>query len=122
MACGAIRAVREEGLKVPGDVAFIGFDDLPIAATPEFMLTTVRQPIVQFGAKAVEILIDLIENGNKPSRCVIMDTELIIRKSCGAVYKNGHSNGGNQAQDFWNAVGPNRIISPYNHEEVENKR
>jgi DNA-binding LacI/PurR family transcriptional regulator len=47
----------------------------------------VRQPIIQFGAKAVETLIDLIENGIKPSRRIIMDTELVIRDSCGASQK-----------------------------------
>jgi LacI family transcriptional regulator len=84
MAIGAIRAAHESGLQVPGDIAFVGFDDLPVASQPEIQLTTVRQPIVQFGVKAVETLIDLIESGIKPSRRIIMDTELVIRESCGA--------------------------------------
>jgi LacI family transcriptional regulator, galactose operon repressor len=88
MAVGAMRAVREAGLRVPEDIAFVGFDDLPIASSPDFRLTTVHQPIFQFGAKAVDTLIDLIENGSKPSRHVIMDTELIIRDSCGATQKS----------------------------------
>jgi LacI family transcriptional regulator len=87
MAIGAIRAVREASLHVPDDIAFVGFDDLPIASLSDFNLTTVRQPIFQFGAKAVDTLIDLIENGIKPSRRIIMDTELIIRDSCGAAQK-----------------------------------
>jgi LacI family transcriptional regulator len=87
MAIGAIRAVHEAGLHVPQDVAFIGFDDLPFASQHEIKLTTVRQPIVQFGARAVETLIDLIENGIKPSRHILMDTELVIRDSCGAKQK-----------------------------------
>ena len=90
MAIGAIRFAREMGLRVPEDLAVIGFDDLPIASLSDFQLTTVRQPIVQFGAKAVETLIDLIENGIKPSRRIIMDTELIIRDSCGSSKKNGY--------------------------------
>ena len=88
MAIGAIRAVQEAGLRVPEDIAFVGFDDLPIASLSDFKLTTVRQPIIQFGAKAVDTLIDLIENGIKPSRRIIMDTELVIRNSCGASQKN----------------------------------
>jgi LacI family transcriptional regulator, galactose operon repressor len=80
----AASAVREAGLSVPHDIAFVGFDDLPLATFPDPPLTTVRQPIYQFGFKAVEILIDLIENGIKPSRRIIMDTELVIRDSCGA--------------------------------------
>lgn len=84
MAVGAMRAAREAGLRIPEDIAFVGFDDLPAAALASPPLTTIRQPIVEFGARAVEILIDLIENGIKPSRRIIMDTELVIRASCGA--------------------------------------
>jgi LacI family transcriptional regulator len=86
MAIGAMRAAREVGLSIPGDVAFVGFDDLPIATLSDPQLTTIRQPIVQFGSKAMEILIDLIENGIQPPRRVIMPTELIIRGSCGALH------------------------------------
>jgi len=83
MALGAIRAAREAGLRVPDDLAVVGFDDLPIATVSDIQLTTVRQPVVQFGAKAVEVLIDLIENGIDPPRHIILDTELVIRDSCG---------------------------------------
>ncbi|MHB0875541.1 MAG: LacI family DNA-binding transcriptional regulator [Anaerolineae bacterium] len=83
MAIGGMRAAREGGLSVPGDVAFVGFDDLPLAAVSRPQLTTVRQPIYEFGLKAVEVLIDLIENGVSPARRVIMDTELVVRASCG---------------------------------------
>jgi len=84
MAIGAMRAIREAGLRVPEDIALVGFDDLPLATMPEPRLTTIRQPVYQFGVKAVEILLDLIENGIEPPRRIIMDTELIIRNSCGA--------------------------------------
>ena len=87
MAIGAMRAAREAGMNIPGDIAFIGFDDLPIATLSDVQLTTIRQPVVQFGVKAVEILIDQIENGIQPPRHVIMDAELVIRDSCGATKK-----------------------------------
>jgi LacI family transcriptional regulator len=87
MALGAMRAVREAGLSIPDDIAFVGFDDLPLATLPKPQLTTVRQPIYHLGFKAVEILIDLIENGIEPARRIIMDTELIIRDSCGASWR-----------------------------------
>lgn len=90
MAIGAIRAAREAGFRVPKDIAFVGFDDLPIASQSNFRLTTVRQPIVEFGAKSVDILIDLIENGIEPPRRLIMDTELLIRESCGASRRKGY--------------------------------
>jgi LacI family transcriptional regulator len=84
MAVGAMQAVRKAGLSVPDDVAFVGFDDLPLATRVIPQLTTIRQPVVEFGIKAVETLIDLIENGIQPARRVIMETELIIRDSSGA--------------------------------------
>ncbi len=87
MAIGAMRAAREAGLRIPQDIAFVGFDDLPIATLPDVQLTTVRQPVAQFGARAVEILLDLIENGINPPRHIVMETELIIRNSCGAGIK-----------------------------------
>jgi DNA-binding LacI/PurR family transcriptional regulator len=90
MAFGAIRAIKEASLSIPVDIALVGFDDLPIATQSDVKLTTVHQPIVQFGAKAVETLIKLIEEGNKPTYRVIMDTELVIRDSCCASLKNGH--------------------------------
>jgi LacI family transcriptional regulator len=87
MAIGAMRAARDAGLKIPQDIAFIGFDDLPIAVLSDIKLTTVRQPVVQFGVKAVELLIDLLENGVNPPRRIIMDTELIVRESCGGAQR-----------------------------------
>ncbi len=88
MALGAMRAVREAGMRVPEDIAFIGFDDLPLAELPDPPLTTVHQPIYEFGIKAVEFLMDLVQNGSGTTRRVIMDTELIIRQSCGANRRN----------------------------------
>jgi len=87
MARGGMRAVREAGLRIPEDVAFVGFDDLPLASQADIQLTTVHQPVVQFGIQTVELLIDLIENGINPPRHIIMATELIIRDSCGASHR-----------------------------------
>ena len=84
MAIGAMRATREAGLNIPDDIAFVGFDDLPMATLSGIQLTTVRQPVVQFGFSAVELLLDLIENGTQPARRIIMDTELVIRDSSGS--------------------------------------
>jgi LacI family transcriptional regulator len=84
MAAGAMRTIQEAGLRVPEDIALVGFDDIPIARQLKVPLTTIKQPITRLGVKAVELLIDLIENGTKPARRIILDTELIIRDSCGA--------------------------------------
>jgi len=83
MALGAMRAARECGLRIPEDIAFIGFDDLPLASLPDVQLTTIRQPVRQFGIQAIELLIDQIENGINPPRKVILDTDLVVRSSCG---------------------------------------
>ena len=87
MAIGAIRAVREMGLRVPEDMAFVGFDDLPMATISNVQLTTIRQPVVQFGIRAVEALLNQIENDDKQPHRIIMETELIIRETCGAASK-----------------------------------
>jgi DNA-binding LacI/PurR family transcriptional regulator len=79
-----MRAAQEAGLRIPEDIAFMGFDDVPLATLTKIQLSTVRQPILQFGLKAVELLIDVIEHGKSPARRVILDTELVIRDSCGA--------------------------------------
>lgn len=84
MAVGAIRAAQEVDLRIPDDIAFVGFDDIPLANHRYPKLTTIRQPVYQFGFSAVETLIDLIENGKEPTRHVMMGTELIIRDTCGA--------------------------------------
>ncbi len=84
LALGAWRAIREAGLQVPYDIALVGFDDLLPAGSGRPQLTTIRQPVVRIGREAVNILLDVIENGPTPPRRVIFDTELVIRESCGA--------------------------------------
>ena len=84
LALGAWRAIREAGLQVPHDIALVGFDDLQPPGTGRSQLTTIRQPVVRMGREAVNVLLDVIENGPTPQRRVIFDTELVIRESCGA--------------------------------------
>lgn len=84
MAVGAIKVLREAGLRVPEDVAVVGFDDIPLASMVEPPLTTVRQPIEQLGSMAVELLVSLMENpGEETVHRVVLPTELVIRASCG---------------------------------------
>jgi LacI family transcriptional regulator len=84
MALGAWRALREAGRQVPHDVALVGYDDLLPTASARPRLTTIRQPVARIGREAVNVLLDVIENGPVPPRRVIFDTELVIRESCGA--------------------------------------
>lgn len=83
MALGALRAIRESGLRVPEDIAVVGYDDLPPALQSTPPLTTIRQPIHRMGVQLVETLLDIIDNGPMPPRRVVFGTELIIRESCG---------------------------------------
>ena len=89
MAQGAYRALREADLRVPEDVAIVGFDDMPFAPTMNPPLTTVRQPIQRLGGAAAEMLIGIIQDGAITSRCVKLPTELVIRASCGFSAVNG---------------------------------
>jgi LacI family transcriptional regulator len=84
MAIGVMRALQDEGLQVPGDIALVGFDDLLPATLNGPQLTTVRQPVRRFGFQAVETLLDIIKNGPQPPRRIMFDTELVIRGSCGS--------------------------------------
>jgi LacI family transcriptional regulator len=86
MAIGVMKAIRDEGLLVPDDIALVGFDDLLPATLTVPQLTTVRQPVRRFGFKAVEILIDIINNGPQPPRRIMFGTELVIRGTCGSTY------------------------------------
>jgi LacI family transcriptional regulator len=84
-AQGALDAIHEAGLRVPEDIAVIGFDDLDIATRTTPKLTTIRQPVQQKGTTAASLLIErLDQRANGPQR-VLLPTELVIRQSCGAI-------------------------------------
>ncbi len=88
MAIGALRALRQEGVAVPRDVAVVGFDGLPIGAAVEPGLTTVRQPISRLGPMAVDVLLDMLDrppDSEAVAHKLILPTELVIRGSCGAL-------------------------------------
>jgi DNA-binding LacI/PurR family transcriptional regulator len=83
MALGAILRCREMGIDVPDDIAVTGFDDTFFS---EFLLpplTTVRQPMSEIGAVAMETILQLLERGVRREYKVILPTRLQIRQSCG---------------------------------------
>lgn len=83
-AIGAIRALNEAGLSVPGDVSVIGFDDILSAAFHVPSLTTIRQPLESMGQIASEVLIDKIEHPEKDHPAeIVMEPELMVRESTG---------------------------------------
>jgi LacI family transcriptional regulator len=85
MAIGLLAGLRELGVRVPEEVAVVGFDDVPIARYVSPPLTSVRIPIAELGARAVERLLHAVENGGEPERThETLATELVVRASCGA--------------------------------------
>jgi len=85
MALGAMRALRERGLGIPGDVSIVGFDDLPEAAYFEPPLTTIRQDFAGLGKQSVEYLIQMIESPDTPPHQRVLQPSLITRNSTRAV-------------------------------------
>jgi len=91
MAFGAITAIREHGLRVPEDIAIVGFDDVRLARYTTPALTTIHEPDVEHGRRAAETLLDLI-NGRVPSeKHTRLTTELVIRQSCGSHLRASHT-------------------------------
>ena len=87
MAIGAIRAIREQGLRIPQDIAVVGFDDVPLAAQVDPPLTTVRQPIAEMGKIACRLLVQLINGEEVQQRKVMLQPQLVVRQSCGEVMR-----------------------------------
>ena len=81
MAIGAITAIKEAGLSIPDEISIIGYDDLPITAFIDPPLTTIRQPIDQFGKTAAEVLISHIRQTDRPPEIIRLDPTLVIRNS-----------------------------------------
>lgn len=82
MAAGALHELKARGIKVPGEVAVVGFDNFDIGIYSSPNLTTVGAPIYEMGRRAAEILLDLLD-GKETPMLEIIPTQLIIRESCG---------------------------------------
>lgn len=80
IASGALEAIHEVGMRVPEDIALVGFDDLPASAT----LTVAAQPAYEMGRTATEILVKKLEgNHPEPFQEVLLSAEIVIRQSSG---------------------------------------
>ncbi len=82
MAAGAMEALRSAGTICPRDIAVAGFDDAAVARYCEPALTTVRQPVARLGTVAVECMMAIL-SGHEAADIVTVDTELVVRESCG---------------------------------------
>lgn len=78
---GAIRALREVGMRVPDDISIIGFDDIDSAAYQNPSLTTVRQPLREMGRLAAKTLLEKIARSDSAPMNIRLEPELIVRES-----------------------------------------
>ncbi|MEU3050443.1 MULTISPECIES: LacI family DNA-binding transcriptional regulator [unclassified Streptomyces] len=81
MALGAVRAARQQGLRVPAEVSVVGFDDSPLIAFTDPPLTTVRQPVQAMGQAAVRALLEEIGGTPAPHSEFVFMPELVVRGS-----------------------------------------
>ena len=81
MTVGALAAIHQRGLRIPTDVAIVGFDDLPWAEALDPPLTVVRQPAYEVGRQAMELLLKRIIEPDRPPVMVRLLPELVIRRS-----------------------------------------
>lgn len=81
MALGVLARLKENNLKVPEDIAIIGFDDIEVSSVIEPSLTTIKQPMYELGTQAANILLNLINGSLKTPIHKFLKTELIIRNS-----------------------------------------
>jgi DNA-binding LacI/PurR family transcriptional regulator len=84
IAMGVMAAIRQKGLRIPEDVAVVGYDNIPVAAYTSPPLTTVDVPAVEPGRIAGEMLISLLRGEEPKERVVRLETKLVVRASCGA--------------------------------------
>jgi DNA-binding LacI/PurR family transcriptional regulator len=82
-AFGAAKAIAEYGLRIPEDVALVGFSDDIRASLLPTPLTTIRQPAYEVGKRAAEKLIALIEGTSPAVEDIVIPAEVVIRQSCG---------------------------------------
>jgi DNA-binding LacI/PurR family transcriptional regulator len=81
---GALEAIQGMGLRIPADVALVGYDDMPwaLAITPP--LTVVRQSGYELGARAMELLLQRVREPARSTAKIVLDPELVVRRSCGS--------------------------------------
>ena len=82
MALGALHAIQHRGRRVPDDIAVVGFDDLPLAASATPTISSVHQPVSDMGAHAVRLAIEQMR-GEGPVNSVILPARLVVRQSSG---------------------------------------
>lgn len=88
MSLGTLKAVRRRGMRVPDDIALVGFDDPAWAEIIDPPLTAIRQPRYEMGRRAAEMLFKRIEEPDRPPAVITLQSSLVVRASCGASHRN----------------------------------
>ena len=84
MAVGCVHAAEERGVRVPHDLALVGFDDIQLAAMVQPPLSTIRQDKLGLGTTAADALLKMIEHADAPPPITTLPVELVVRDSSGA--------------------------------------
>jgi signal transduction histidine kinase/ABC-type sugar transport system substrate-binding protein len=84
-AIGAMEMIRHAGLRIPEDIAVIGFDDWPDAAGQTPPLTSVHYPVVEAGRRALALLLEIVQGQSLADKCLQVPVKLIVRESCGCL-------------------------------------
>jgi len=80
-AIGAMNAIKQAGLRVPQDIAVVGYDDIPVASAFTPSLTTVRQPVEKMGNEAFVMALEAMQGRLKEQKNLVFEPELIVRES-----------------------------------------
>jgi DNA-binding LacI/PurR family transcriptional regulator len=85
VAFGAMTAIRERGLKIPQNIALVGFDDVAVSRYFDPSLTTIHLPVIELARYASEMVVSLIR-GNKPEPShILLSADIVVRQSCGGI-------------------------------------
>jgi DNA-binding LacI/PurR family transcriptional regulator len=84
IALGVISAAETHGVRVPGDLSIVGFDDIRFAQYVRPRLTTIRSPVDRLAATGVELLFERLHDPQAPARYQVLSVELVIRESAAA--------------------------------------
>lgn len=83
LAIGAMKALKENGIRVPEDVAIMGYNDIDVSDFVSPLLSSVTIPVREMGEASAKMLLKLVNKQPVEQTCILMPTELVIRESCG---------------------------------------
>ena len=81
MGIGAMKAIREKGLRVPQDISIVGYDDIETTSYIDVPLTTIRPPLAEVGTRSVDLLMAILQDPKRPPQQIALQAELVVRNS-----------------------------------------